>query len=336
MFPSKADRDPADRDAWVDDDDPAARGSARHAETNLDVQLADEAARVEAAKQARDDEPVPVDRRLALVIAGFCGLLMVGLLLGAYTAGPGTGRIPFVAVIFGVQVLYVLAATMAMRPPALPVVFGVSVLVAGAADLAGVIPAEASLVVVALVAAGGFGLSVLAQLLRRTDRQRVTESLAATLMIVVGVVAFATMVVLTRVPAGTQTLTICLAAAGVALVTARLLDTVVPNPRMAPQVPRGAVGVIAGAMVGTFAGAVGGAFVVEPFTPARGAILGLLCSCAAVLADLGANYAEAGRQMAGDQPTMWIARHMQGPIGAFALAAPVAYLANAILFLPHV
>ena len=41
--------------------------------------------------------------------------------------------------------------------------------------------------------------------------------------------------------------------------------------------------------------------------------------------DLGVNYTEAGRTMAGDVPTFWVARHMQGPLGAFALVAPVAY-----------
>jgi hypothetical protein len=36
--------------------------------------------------------------------------------------------------------------------------------------------------------------------------------------------------------------------------------------------------------------------------------------------------------MAGDAPTFWLARHMQGPLGAFALASPAAY-ALAIFFL---
>ena len=29
--------------------------------------------------------------------------------------------------------------------------------------------------------------------------------------------------------------------------------------------------------------------------------------------------------MAGGAPTFWVARHMQGPLGAFALVTPVAY-----------
>jgi hypothetical protein len=45
------------------------------------------------------------------------------------------------------------------------------------------------------------------------------------------------------------------------------------------------------------------------------------------------DYAEAGREMAGEAPTFWVARHMQGPLGAFALAAPATY-GMAMLFLP--
>ncbi len=45
----------------------------------------------------------------------------------------------------------------------------------------------------------------------------------------------------------------------------------------------------------------------------------------AVLVDLAVNYGEAGRSMAGAAPTFWVARHMQGPLGAFAVIAPAAY-----------
>ena len=51
-----------------------------------------------------------------------------------------------------------------------------------------------------------------------------------------------------------------------------------------------------------------------------------------MLVDLAVGYAEAGRQMAGEPPTLWVARHMQGPLGAFALAAPAAYVMT-VLFL---
>jgi hypothetical protein len=292
------------------------------------------AAAPEAEEPPEQGPPVPVRRLLSLAIAGFAGLLTVGLIFGAQTAGPGPARIPYAVVIFGVQLLYILAWTMAMRPPALLAVGVVSVIVAGAADIAAVWPEVATLSPLGYVAVGGFVAAVVAQLLRRADRRRVTESLGATLMIVVGVVSFATLIVLTRVPAGTQAITVCLAATGASLVVARLLDTVAPWPRMAPQVPRGATGVVVGAMAGTLSSAVLGSYIF-PFTPARGAIVGLVAAGAAGLADLGANYVEAGRQMAGEPPTMWIARHMQGPLGGFALAAPVAYVMSVLFLVPH-
>ncbi|MEU5563880.1 hypothetical protein [Micromonospora musae] len=275
--------------------------------------------------------PVEVRRPLSLAVAGFSVLLGIGLVLGAQTSGPGH-RLPFVIIILGVQLLFVLAWTMAMRPPALLLVALVSVGVAVAADAAAVQSEVAGLAPLGYVAAGGFLLGVLGQLVRRVDRVRVTDSLGSTLLIVVGVVAFGTLIVLSRVPAGTQAITVCLTASGVALTVARAIDAVAPWPRLAPQVPRGAAGVVGGAMVGTLVSAVLGSYLVAPFTPTKAAIIGLVAAVAAVLADLAVGYAEAGRLMAGEAPTMWIARHMQGPLGGFALAAPAAY-AMCMLFL---
>lgn len=292
--------------------------------TSPEVQPADESVREQV-------EVVPVRRLLSVAIAGYAGLLGTGLIFGAQTAGPGNARIPFAVVVFGVQVLFVLAWTMAMRPPALLLVAGIAVLVAGAADAAAVLPKTAELAPLGYVAAAGFVVGVLGQLVRRNDRTRVTESLGATLLIVVGVVSFATLIVLSRLPAGTQAIFVCLAATSVALVVARLTDAVLPWPRLAPQVPRGAAGIVIGAMCGTLASGVIGIFLVS-FTPTSGAVIGVVAGAAAVLADLAVGYAEAGRQMAGDPPTMWVARHMQGPLGGFALAAPAAY-AMTVLFL---
>ncbi|MEO3928254.1 hypothetical protein ABGB07_30945 [Micromonosporaceae bacterium B7E4] len=274
--------------------------------------------------------PVPVRRLLSVAIAGFAGLLGVGLIFGAQTAGPGA-RLPFAVVVFGVQLLFVLAWTMAMRPPALLLVGGVAVAVAASADAAAVLPQIAALAPLGYVAAGGFLVGVLGQLVRRADRARVTESLGATLFIVVGVVAFGTLIVLSRIPKGTQAIFVCLTAAAVALTAARLTDAVLPWPRLAPQVPRGAAGVVIGAMLGTLAAGILGSYLVA-FTPTSGAVVGLVAAAAAALADLGVGYGEAGRQMAGEPPTMWVARHMQGPLGGFALAAPAAY-AMSVFFL---
>jgi hypothetical protein len=280
----------------------------------------------EVAAQEHDEAVavVPVRRELSLAIAGFAALLGVGLVLGAQTSGPDA-RTPYAIVIFGVQLLFVLAWTMAMRPTAAATVAGVCVVAGLFADYTAVTSGSAQLLPLLLVALGGFAVAVTGQLIRATDRQQVRDSLGATVLLVLGVVAFASLIVLTRKPIGTQAIGVCLAAGAVALVVARVTDAIFAKPRIASQVPRGATGIILGAMLGTLTAAGLGSVLVLPFTPAKGAILGLVVSGLVGLVDLAVNYTEAGRNMAGDAPTFWLARHMQGPLGAFALAAPAAY-----------
>ncbi|MFD2767654.1 hypothetical protein [Micromonospora eburnea] len=349
MFPSTSPE--TGRDPWADDARPGPDGPSRGYPPGPRSGAADDGGDRQDRKGPRrlrkggpgrrtDDEPadlpdeeeppVPVRRPLALTIAGFAALLGVGLVLGAQTAGPGH-RLPFAFIVFGVQLLFVLAWTMAMRPPALLVVALISAGTAAIADVAAVQSEIAGLAPLGYAAAAGFVLGVLGQLVRRVDRVRVTDSLGSTLLIVVGVVAFASLIVLGRIPKGTQAITVCLTATAVALLVARLTDAIAPWPRLAPQVPRGAAGVVVGAMLGTLTSAVLGSYLVG-FTPTSAALVGLVTAATAVLTDLAVGYAEAGRLMAGEPPTMWIARHMQGPLGGFALAAPAAY-AMCVLFL---
>jgi hypothetical protein len=317
---------PAQSDPWPGDDRPDPHDQPgrpdRAGRTDTDADPGGRAPEVE--------EETPVRPRLSVAIAGFAALLGVGLVFGAQTSSPDS-RIPFAIVVFGVQLLFVLAWTMAMRPPAMLLIGGLCVVVAAAADVVAVRSQIAGLGPLGYITVAGLGAAVLSQLVRPADRKRVTESLGATLLLVVGVVAFATLITLSRVPRGTQVIFVCLAATAVALVVARLTDAFYPKPRLAPQVPRGATGVVAGAMVGTLASAVLGSYLYS-FRPLSGALVGLVAATAAVLVDLAAEYIEAGRQMAGEMPTMWVARHMQGPLGGFALAAPAAY-AMTILFL---
>ncbi len=275
-------------------------------------------------EELEEIEVVPVRRQLSLAIAVFAGLLGVGLILGAQTAAPDN-RGPYAIVLFGVQLLYLLAWTMALRPPAAATTAGVSVAVALVADYLVVQKDGTGLFTLILVALGGLVVALIGQLFRAEDRTRITDSWRTTAYIVFGVVAYAIPVILTRVPLGTQTVLVCSAAAGVALLVARATDAVFPKPRIAPQVPRGATGVVLGAMVGTLASAALGSVLVLPFTPAKGALIGLIAAVVANLVDLAVNFGEAGRTLAGDAPTFWVARHMQGPLGAFALVAPVAY-----------
>ncbi|BCJ66104.1 hypothetical protein [Polymorphospora rubra] len=342
MYPSTPPE--AGRDAWSDDPPPGAAGpphgpGRRGYPAGPAPDPGPGGRETEPAGREPDDdaefedeiEVVPLRRRLSAAIAGFAVLVGVGLILGAQTAGPGAARIPFAVVVFGVQVLFVLAWTMATRPPALPWVAGVAVAVAAAADMFAVDRQEAGLSPLLYVGVGGAAVALLGQLVRSADRARMTDSIGSTLLVTFGVVALGTLLVLGRVPAGTQAIFVAATAAAVALLVARLMDAVFLWPRLAPQVPRGAAGIVVGAMCGTLASAVLGSYLVS-FTPASGAVIGLVAAGAAVLADLGAGYAEAGRQMAGEPPTLWLARHLQGPLGGFALAAPAAY-AMTVLYL---
>ena len=89
-------------------------------------------------------EEVPVRRQLSLAIAGFAALLGLGLALGAQTSAPDY-RFPYAIVLFGVQVLFLLAWIMALHPPAPGATAGVCVVVALVADYQAVSRTQAAL-----------------------------------------------------------------------------------------------------------------------------------------------------------------------------------------------
>lgn len=262
---------------------------------------------------------------LSLAIGGFSLLLAFGLVIGSQATQTG-----FSLVVFGAQVLFVLAWTVASRPPSPWVVAVVGVLAAAGSVVAVNLPVEASLYPIGYVIAGGFAAAVIGQLALRGGRAGVTESLGVTVAVVIGVSALACLPVLSRQPLGDQVILTGLAAVGVGLAVARWCDVIAPVPRISSQVPRGSTGVVAGAMAGTAAGAVAGALV-DGLGTLEGALAGMAAVLVAVVVDLGTGYAEAGRKLEGDAPFMWLARHMQGPLGAFAFAAPVSYVVAVIL-----
>ncbi|HEY7225670.1 MAG TPA: hypothetical protein VH561_19005 [Micromonosporaceae bacterium] len=262
---------------------------------------------------------------LSLAIGGFSIVLAFGLIIGSQATQYG-----FTVVIFGAQMLFVLAWTVASRPPSPWVVAIVGLITAAGAGVAVNLPKDASLAPVGYVIAGGFVAAVLGQLALRGGRAGVTESLGVTMVVVIGVCAFTPLAVLSRQPLGDQVLLAALASVGIGLATARWCDVFMPVPRISRQVPRGSTGVIAGAMAGTASGGVAGALLAG-MSVLAGALVGMAAVLVAVVVDLGTGYAEAGRKLEGDAPFMWLARHMQGPLGAFAFAAPVCYVAGVIL-----
>ncbi|BBH65021.1 hypothetical protein ACTI_17060 [Actinoplanes sp. OR16] len=281
------------------------------------------------SSESEDDEfeeieIIPVRPKLSVAIAGFAALLAIALILGSITSGPDA-RGSYAIVLFGVQLLALLAWTMALQPPAARVTAAVAAVTALAADYLAVTSGTAELLPLVYVAAGGTVLALIGQVFKAEDRQRISDTYRTTAMIVFGAVAYAVLIVLTRQPVGAQAILVCCTGAGLALLVSRLTDAVFPKPRIAAQVPRGATGIVLGAMVGTLGAAMLGSYLVLPFTPAKGAVLGLVAAVAAILIDLAVNFGEAGRRLAGEAPTFWLARHMQGPLGGFALVAGATY-----------
>lgn len=289
----------------------------------------EEEVKPEVPAESEDDEfeeieVVPVRANLSAAIGGFAALLATALIVGSLVTGPGS-RTAYVIVLFGVQLLGLLAWTMALQPPAAAATAGVVTVTALAADYLAATGEPGALMPLFWVALGGFVAAMVAQVIRAEDRQRAKDSWRTTLLIVCGVTAYAVLITITREPLGSQAILVCCIGAGVALMVARLTDAVFPKPRIALQVPRGATGIVLGAMLGTLASSVLGSYLVFPFTPTKGAVLGLVAAVAAHLIDLAVNFGEAGRRLAGDAPTFWLARHMQGPLGGFALTAFVTY-----------
>ncbi len=261
--------------------------------------------------------------------SGFAALL-AGVLATMLIFGSRLDLPVYALVCFVVQAGFVAAWTWGGRPPGPMVVAGVGLVAALAADLTAVYSAEASLARLGFVVAGAFVLGVIGQLVRGNGRANVTESIGAVAVATVGVVALATPILLARYPVGTEALMACILAAGVALVVARLCDMVLRQPRISPHVPRGAPGVVLGAMVGTAVAGWAGSVVVG-LTPGLAAVAGVVVAVAAVLADLGMVFAETGRLLAGEDASRWMVRAMLGPLVAVSVAAPAAYLLSVLM-----
>jgi uncharacterized membrane protein YeaQ/YmgE (transglycosylase-associated protein family) len=213
------------------------------------------------------------------------------------------------------------------------VVAGVGLATAAAADIAAAWPDRATLAPLAYVTAVAVIGGVVAQLARGSARERPTESLGVTLTIVVGVVALAALVVLNRHPLGTQSIVACMVGAGVALTVAHLVDIALPNPRTSTQVARGSIGVVVGAMVGTGAAVLASTYLAG-LQPGRTAVAGVFTAMAAVMADLGVSYADASRELDDAPSAWWFVRHLQGPLGGYALAGAAAYVMSVMFLVP--
>lgn len=265
----------------------------------------------------------PAPRPPLLLLGGGCAAVALGLGLAALG-----GAVPLALAVLALQLLLVLGALALVDAPAAG---GIFLLAGGAAVAADVVAVTqdgrvgglAGVVALALVAA------LLHQLSRR-DRDRVTEALADTLLVVVLVACAACLPALRLLDGGRAVVLAALAGAGAALLAGRLGDLVVPRPALAVGALRGWPGLLLGLGAGVAA-----AVLVEggegPLVGARAALVGLAAAATVAAADLAVDLTAAelragwrdGRRVAALRPV--------GLLLPFAVLGPVALVAGRLV-----
>ncbi|WP_199034161.1 hypothetical protein [Glycomyces salinus] len=242
-----------------------------------------------------------------------------GLILGAQLERP-----IYAAGIGVLQLAMLAAVTWTRRIDGAWVPLAVGALVAVSADWAAVYWTPVSLLPVTVLVAGAFGAAVAAQLVRR-DHAGVTENLGFTMLLAIGAAGYACYIALSRLGAAPPAMYSAVVAATTAILAARAVDAVMPDPRINRQVTRGAFGVVIGTMCGTASAAYAG-LVIEGPDPRDAAIGGLMVALTAVLIDLACGYLAAARRIDGEGAAPPAVAGVAGPLLAFALTGPVVYL----------
>jgi hypothetical protein len=157
-----------------------------------------------------------------------------------------------------------------------------------AADLTLVLPERPELGGVLVVFGLGFIAVVLQQMFRR-PRTDLVASLSGALLLICAVGALGALLLLDGSVSDPGWARIAVLAVGTALVVGHLVDLVLPRPQLAPEVPRGLVGllaaVLAGAGVAVVAAAIGGGT-----GAAKGLVFGAVLAAVAALVALAASY----------------------------------------------
>lgn len=246
-------------------------------------------------------------------------VISAGLVLGTQMERP-----VYAAGIAVLQVAMIVLVTWVRRVRGAWVTVAVAAALAVAADWAAVAWSPVSLMPITVLLALAFAAAVGGQLLRR-EHAGATESLGFTMLLCVAVCGYACYIALSRLGSAPPAMYSAVVAAGTAILAARAVDLVMPDPRINRQVTRGAFGIVIGTMCGTASAAYAG-LVIEGPKPSHAAIGGLLVALIAVLCDLACGYFSASRRIdgAGTAPAPIV--NAAGPLLAFALAGPVVYL----------
>lgn len=207
------------------------------------------------------------------LLDGVVGAALLGLAL--------LGDVPLLAGVVLLQVLAVLGFLALVEAPASAGVFAIAAAATAAADTVamlddGRVRGLAAVVGVALV------VSLLHQL-SRSERSRVTESLADTFVAVVLVCCSACLLAVQVGSDGDGPLRAGLVAAAATLVVGRVADLVVRRPVLAPGAARGFPGLV----LGLVAGAVAGLLVAgDDLTGSQAAYVGLAAAATVAAVDL--------------------------------------------------
>ena len=268
--------------------------------------------------------PTGAPRRLPLLVQGLLPALLAAALSGATVLG----ELPLAAAVLAVQVFLVLGVLALLDAPAAG---GASAVALGTTVVADVAVLRGDGSVVGLTGAVGLGLvACLLHQLARTRRSRVTESMADTLVVVVGSVAASCLLALALTEGGETVLLVSLAAAGAALLAGRVADVVTPRPRLAVGSTRGWPGLVLGLAAGVSTALLLAAAGDElPLVSA--ALVGLVTASTVATADLAVDLGAAelrsgwrdARRVAALRPTALLL--------PYAVLGPVALLAGRLV-----
>ena len=263
-------------------------------------------------------------RRPSMLVQGLWPAALAGGLVLATTFG----LFPLAVAVLAVQVFLVLGALALLDAPAAG---GASIVAIATAVVADVLVLTDDGRVTGLAGAAALGLvGSLVHQLSRKGRNRVTESLADTLVVIVVAVAAACLIALQQVEGGEHVLLISLAAAGAVLLAARIGDWLAPRPRLAVGSTRGWPGLVLGLGAGVACALlVADAGNELPLTSA--ALLGLVVASTVATADLAVDLGAAelrsgwrdARRVAALRPTALLL--------PFAVLGPVALLAGRLV-----
>jgi hypothetical protein len=196
-----------------------------------------------------------------------------------------------------------------------------------AADLTLVLPERPELGGVLVVFGLGFIAVVLQQMFRR-PRTELVASLSGALLLICAVGALGALLLLDRPGSDPGWARVAILAVGTALVVGHLVDLVLPRPQLAPEVPRGLVGLLAAVLAGAGV-AVAGGVLGGPAGGLTALVFGGVLAGVAALVALSASYLVL-EATADEQPSTWALAVIQVVL-PLAACAPVALALQEVL-----